>query len=45
MEKKGANTVVEETMNENLFISSLMEHNEESEAWYIDSGWSSHITS
>jgi hypothetical protein len=32
-------------MNEKLFISSFMEHNEESEAWYIDSGWSTHMTS
>jgi hypothetical protein len=44
MEKKGANTVVEETRNDKLFISSFMAHNEESEAWYIDSGCSTHIT-
>jgi hypothetical protein len=37
LENKGANIVVEETINEKLFISSLMVHNEESEAWYIDS--------
>jgi hypothetical protein len=45
MENKGANTVVEETRNEKLFISSFMAHNEESEAWYIDSGCSTHMTS
>jgi hypothetical protein len=45
MEHKGANTVVEETRNEKLFISSLMAHNEESKAWYIDSGCSTHMTS
>jgi hypothetical protein len=32
MENKGSNTVVEETRNEKLFISSFMAHNEESEA-------------
>jgi hypothetical protein len=45
MENKGANTLVEETKNEKLFISSFMAHNEESEAWYIDSGCSTHMTS
>ena len=45
MENKGVNTVVEETRNEKLFISSFMAHNEESEAWYIDSGCSTHMTS
>jgi len=45
MEHKGANTIVEETRNEKLFISSLMAHSEESEAWYIDSGCSTHMTS
>lgn len=45
MERKGDNTVVEETRNEKLFISSLMAHSEESEAWYIDSGCSTHMTS
>ena len=43
MENKGANTVVEETKNEKLFISSFMAHNEENEAWYIDSGCSTHM--
>jgi hypothetical protein len=28
MENKGANTIVEETRNEKLFISSFMAHNE-----------------
>jgi hypothetical protein len=37
--------LVEETRNEKLFISSLMAHNEESEAWYIDLGCSTHMTS
>jgi hypothetical protein len=45
MENKGANTVVEETRNEKLFISSFMKPNEESEAWYIDSGCSTHMKS
>jgi hypothetical protein len=35
LEIKGVDTIVEETSNEKLFISSLMTHNEESEAWYI----------
>jgi hypothetical protein len=45
MENKGVNTIIEETKNEKLFISSFMTHNEESEAWYIDSGCSTHMTS
>ena len=45
MEREGVNTVVEETRNEKLFISSLMESSEESEAWYIDSRCSTHMTS
>ena len=45
LENKGANVAVKETKNEKLFISSLIAHNEESEAWYIDSGCSTHMTS
>ena len=45
MEHKGVNAIVEETRNEKLFISSFMAHNEESEAWYIDFGCSTHMTS
>ena len=45
MEHKGAKKIDEETRNEKLFISSFMTHNEESEAWYIDSGCSTHMTS
>ena len=45
MENKGANTVVEENWNEKLFISSFMAHNEEGEAFYIDSRCSNHTTS
>jgi hypothetical protein len=45
MEHKGANTFVEETRNDKLFISTFMAHNEKSEAWYIDSGCSTHMTS
>jgi hypothetical protein len=32
-------------MNEKLFISRFMAHIEESEAWYIDLGCSTHMTS
>jgi len=45
MEHKGVNAIVEETRNEKLFISIFMAHNEESEAWYIDSGCSTHMIS
>jgi hypothetical protein len=45
MENKGANTIVEEIRNDNIFLSSFMAHNEESEALYIDSGCSTHMTS
>jgi hypothetical protein len=45
MEHKVVNTVIEETRNENSFISSFMVHNEESEARYIDTGCSTHMTS
>jgi hypothetical protein len=45
MEHKGAKTIDEETRNEKLFISSFMTHTKESEAWYIDSGCSTHMTS
>ena len=34
-----------ETRNKNLFITSLMVHNEEKEVRYIDSGYSTHMTS
>jgi hypothetical protein len=42
---KGANIVLEETRNKKLIISSLMAHTKENEAWYIDSGCSTHMTS
>jgi hypothetical protein len=45
MKHKDANRIVEKTRNEKLFISSFMTHNEESEAWYIDLGCSTHMTS
>jgi hypothetical protein len=45
MKHKDVNTVVEKTRNEKLFISSFMAHNEESEAWHIDLGCSTHMTS
>jgi len=44
-ECKGANTVVEESINDKLFISIFISHNEEREAWYINSGCSTHMTS
>ena len=37
-ERKGANTMVEGSRKHKWFISSLMAHNEETNAWYIDSG-------
>jgi hypothetical protein len=43
MENKGVSTIIEETRNAKLFISSLMEHNEESDAWCIDSRCSAHM--
>jgi hypothetical protein len=44
LEHKGANIVAEEIVNEKLFVSSFMAHNGESEAWYIDSRCSTHMT-
>ena len=37
LKNKGVNTIVEQfTRNEKLIIASLMIHNEDYEAWYID---------